>query len=673
MTPSRLKEFGGLFWVNAVLLLPAAFFMAAGSWYSGIPGNSLFSYAFAGIALVIGIPLFGLNLTAIVFRFIKTPVTEIEKLAVPSIAGLIGAPLVLCAEYSVFGGVLPGLPILNTALIFPAAIAANPRFLSDLRLSRFLQTSSLAVVAYLAIVCAVVFAYFPLPDYDPYYWIPKLDLLFADGRLTPFGQSRPLFSALVYIFVETAGFGIYTVFKYLLPFLILLALPPLLLASAPVRDKRAESLILLLPFASGSFLLYTLAPIPQGIGNIFLIIFAALILHAWRSGKSLFFFLAGLLIFGAFFYHETTIAALLAWTIVAITAYRKTIWAHLRAHWLFIAAAVIFFFSLLGTLLSPLSNFITYWVHTLLAYLFPVRTNFLFPYFYVNIDGNETGWGSATGVAKYYLFYAGPAAAVSLAALLVAYRHIGRFPWFRQLSRKEPAVLAISFILFFVLSDILPRLFSFALLPERALGFAGFFLIALSLPLFSSLPGWKGRILRILFIGGIFLNVSAAIYINIQKKYLIPHSQIESAQWITAHLPQNRLFLTDGNINLLQVHAGSGYVNVEKADFYRNGTVFDTLVECLSGDHPDDKEWEIECTRFTRDSYPPIEAIRSRPLPPLYIYYARPDERNPYRSRPYFAPDIRPAESSFVFDRDTRFRRIYEEPGDEIVIWEYRK
>src|SRR3989338_3354584 len=117
---------------------------------------------------------------------------------------------------------------------------------------------------------------------------------------------------------------------------------------------------------------------------------------------------------------------------------------------------------------------------SLIRALWSPHPNFLFPQQYVNIDGNQMGWGDFFGVVKYYLFYIGPALLVTFFIILCHIKDNTVRALFRT---RESKVLIGIFLVFFTIAEILPRLTGIALLPDRAWVFAGmialFFLITL--------------------------------------------------------------------------------------------------------------------------------------------------------------------------------------------------
>jgi len=169
-------------------------------------------------------------------------------------------------------------------------------------------------------------------------------------------------------------------------------------------------------------------------------------------------------------------------------------------------------------------------------------------------------------------------------------------------------------------------------------------------------------------------------------------------------LPKDRIFFTRGNINLLEVHSQSEYINVGTPLFYSDLSVFNAHYVSFS-----EKEKEIQLNydaitvqlektvRQLKEKNPAIdtEIISKNVLAGKqhldsiekltiemknfqkkrgrysYIYYAKTSEKNIYASRPYFEKDKNILIDSFPFDNfPDRFQRIYIAPNNAVIIWQ---
>lgn len=694
-------RFGSLFWLNILIFVLVGLGVAT----STLLPHSLWLRSLQAIVVSLAVYLLsGLNLAAIAEKIFSSDLDVLEKMALAAIFGLLFPPLILTLEYSFLGLLFPSLPLLNAALIFLAAIILNPWTL-DRKAKNVSPSASrlpfwIALAAYLLIIFSIVLAYYPLPDYDPYYWLPKFTEEFAEGSIVTLDLHRPLFSSFSYIFNQTAGVDLYFLFKYVFPFLFLLVFFPIALMVRNFQGTLASLALFFLPLASAGVLLYSLMPIPQALLNICIVFFVSFLVYAWFSGKNFFYFLGGVTMFVTFFYHEAAVLFFVPWFVVTLFSYRRFLWSLVRAHKLVSVLVTLLILSHVS-FLAPLYNFLALWISQ--AYqLMPIfHPNWRFPLEYANVDGSQVGWGSWQGVAKYYLFYAGPALAVLLAGLFILWATHKR-EWHDFTSaffRKELAVALWIFLVFFSLAEIFPRFFGFALLPERAWGFAGLIAVFL-VPVMLRLTGRKYQSLFLAaFLAAILLNAGAALYVNAQKKYLIPPEHVESAVWIRRELPPDRIIFSRGNVNLLEVHAGSRYVNVRDPLFYTDISVFDGEYRVLAGipgtpieyrpllselgmsitqwqeDVATDPEIVASRVRVAQGLLARLEAMASPQVQTImpqhvYIYYAAVSPKNMYAERPYFEKEKYELDKTFVFDRyPDRFRRVYADTADQVIIW----
>lgn len=642
---------GKLFWINV------SFFCAyiLSSIFSIFFGNIfLFHFIQSVTILIIVLPLTGMNLTTVIEKFTEQKFDLLEKLNIAAITSLIFLPFLLTFEYSQFGILSKNLPLINALVIFLIAIKYSPFSLETLGLKHFFSevfTSSFVVsfFLYLILILSIATAFYPLPDSDPYYWLSTLQQEFSANAITTINLYRPLFSSFVYIFHITANVDFYAFLKYVFPFFTLLVLLPTALV-ARLFSKRAEQItIFLLPLASASSILYFQMPIPQAIINICTTFFIFFLLYAWFAKKEFFYFFAGVFIFTAYFYHEIAILIFLPWAIVALFQHYKAFTKIVFTHKLLATLLIILLFIYNAYFISPIYGFIASWFIRI-APLINWHTNFLFPMVYVNIDGNAVGWGSWFGVIEYYAFYAGPAAFMTIGIFV-------SFLWSSELrgavfeqwrKSKEFFTLSIIFLLFFIIAEIFPRLFSVALLPERSLSFAGLFLLAF-IPVYFKYSAKKHAWLTLLLIGAIFITCGAAIYTNSLKKYLITPAQVSSAEWIKHNLPKGVFFAQTSNRTVITIFSQSQLIEIPDQIFYTDISIFNANLKSFL--------WQQE-------------VLPPKYQQPIYIYYSRASDKNPYANRPYFK-DTQSNPTAFVFDEHPdRFRRLYAAPNDEVIIWQ---
>lgn len=699
-----MPSFGKLFWLNILffgtyaLLLFFRFHTGTTIWFSWLE---------TVIILCVSLPLFGINLTVILEKVFRIDFDFLERISIASILALLFPGLLLTLQYTGLHILFPALPIINSLFVFLIAISIHPLALQNVRISSFnsipknlLQSGILIFLLYLGLVSTIVTAYYPLPESDPYYWILKIRSEIDSSTLADINSYRPLLSSLSYVFHVTAGIDLYGFFKYLLPFLPLLTLLPAALVARFFSRRIEQSIIFLLPLSSASFIIYSELPIPQSLFNICIAFFLFFLLYAWFSGKSFFYFFSGTLILATYFYHELALLVLLPWLAITLFFYHTILWKFFTDH-TFSATLFLLLIASHADAISPLFGFIKNWLVRILQSTSTFHTNFSFPLSYVNIDGKTVGWGTSLGVMQYYAFYVGPVFFLTALLGLFVFRKTSASKALHSvLARKEPALIATVFLLFFFIAEIFPRFFNIALLPERAWGFAGFFSLALLPIIFKYAPA-KRPLILFLLISSFFVNVGAAAYINSTKKYLITSSQIASTHWIASSLPKQSLILTHGDWSVMKTHTGANFVDIAHRDFYTDITVFDSAMQSIpslcplssknqlrdsllhTAQHIENFSQEpTDVTMLKKNISQTIAQLReteedlvhqerlnkqSCTTQNLYIYYAQPSNKNPYHNRPYFSKDT---PSAPIFDLyPQRFERIYEIGQSEVIIW----
>ncbi len=664
------------------------------------------------IELIALFALPGINIVVISWYFSRKNFSLHETLTLSVAASLFLVPLLLSIEFSLFKTISPFLPLFNSILIFLALVGISLYQFSNAKKETSPQNFSLnssfirslffsksflfSFVLYGAVAIGIVTAFYPLPDLDPYYWYTEFQKLFSEEKLIEFSGHRPLFSALVYILTIGAHIDFYAYFKYVLPFLFLSLLFPFSLLASQFRRSLHQAIFLLFPFINGINIIYLTIPIPQAMASIASFFAAALITCAWIQKSNFFFFVGGAVLCLGYWYHEILILPITMFALTAGFYFRRELYVLVRSHTL---STILCVMLILPYLFAPI-QFVVSKIQTQLPLLAEFRTNLLFPQHYVNIDGNEMGWGDLVGISKYYSFYMGPALFAILCALFLKRKHIFRS---HVLFSKYSAPLTVSFLLFFALAEILPRFFSIALLPDRAWVFAGAFALVFVPPILKTSLGREKLFLWIL-IAGFSLNIGAAIYINTLKKYTITEYQLVSAQWIKDNLPENRTILSSDHKRLLQFYSGSEVISITDPNFFYDTSLFER--EMKKYDH--DKEYalhayerEMEQARNTLDQIKTkslekdisdIESLMEKISSSLsssrlflrefsdmtqtetsknfYVYYAAPDSRNPYLDRPYMKKIIG-RERDLIFNKNPkRFHRVYADEEHDIYLWE---
>lgn len=702
-----------IFRVNVVFLTLSLFFL-----FAPIQGDEsrFFRLIVSSFLLVVIFVLPSINFTAILSRITKSTFDPVELFSITTVFSLLLVPLLLTLETDFFHILSPQLPLLNAALsfaLFSFFFKSNKK--NTIRQAHLIEPSQPHTFSYaisflisFAIIATTIFsivtAYYPLPDLDPYYWIKVFYDQFSRGVISSFTSHRPLFSSLTYLFNQSAGVDLYAFFKYLVPFFALLPLVPGILVARRFSEKILQISILLIPIVNGSFFLYSTMPVPQSIFNSVLITAIFFALHGLLSEKKLYFILTGVILFLGFFYHEISAIPLFAWILSWILFERKNIVDFAKKNQL-VSWLIFAIFATNLSLFIPVLSFVYNWIKKITAIIVTSSPNFYFPAKYINIDGNDVGWQGLFGVVQYYAFYFGPAALLVAFSLVFLGNILLSSPLFR---RRESFFLLTSLFIFLLISDIFPRLFNIALLPERSLGFASLFVLSLLPLIFLSLKNSQralAPLFPLLIIVAMCINIGAALYINTLKSYLITPAQLISAEWIRTNLPTTRIIFSSENHRLLTFYSNSAVADITDLRFFTDKTIAEQMLghsrdqkyldttsirkqlETTSDALADlsnssrlinvdfQKSLRIESARLT-DTISLVEAelrsIETKNSSQLryYIYHAAPSKKNPYANRPYMQSE-NSLPTSFIFDQyPERFRMIYSDMENDIYLWE---
>ncbi|MBP6975525.1 MAG: hypothetical protein KBB51_01700 [Candidatus Moranbacteria bacterium] len=684
----------------------------------GLPLSDDSRFLRIGISTILLATIFilpAVNTTAIFSRIFRFTFDTVEFLAVSITFALLFVPLTLCIEADVLNILSRELPLMNALASFAALalLYGKNGLLHQNTIPPTAADTSYpfrnALLASLLIIIGttigIVTAYYPLPDLDPYYWVTVFQDQFAKGIISSLSSYRPLFSSLTYLFTQSAGVDLYAFFKYLIPFFTLAPLIPAILIARRFSGFVPQLIIFLIPLVNASFFLYTTLPIPQSIFNSLLIIAIFFTLHALLSGKKLYFHLTGSILLFGFFFHEMAAIPFVAWLTALVTTERNTLFRFAKRNRL--ATGLVFAIILSNfSLLSPIFAFTTDWTARVVALITQSHANLLFPAQYTNIDGNNVGWQGFFGVMQYYIYYFGPASVLIVLFLPFIFRSTIIRSCFKK---QEFIFLLLSLTLFFLISDILPRFFNIALLPERALGFVSLFLLAftpfLLIALRDQATTSRYRFIPHVLLIALFINLGGALYINSLKTYLITPAQIRSAEWIRANLPQKHTVFSNDHHRLLTFYANANVVEIEDSLFYSDtyipekylfgqapkeashsnvirmqlSDISDSLPDLANKQTPFEKDFLISVQNESDRLEKTINSIKeeiartdtSDTTPAKqYIYFAAPSDKNPYAHRPYTKTPER-ITGPFIFDQfPERFNLIYSDQENDIYLWE---
>lgn len=352
------------------------------------------------------------------------------------------------------------------------------------------------------------------------------------------------------------------------------------------------------------------------------------------------------------------------------------------------------------------------WLTRLFLWIANAKSNWQFPMLYKNIDGNNMGWETLTGVIKYYLFYAGPfifGLTVFILFFCFSKKDFLKNMWNYLKSDRNMFIIFLCFATFFSISEIFPRFPGIALLPDRSWVFTGIFF---SIFLFAFIRieerlnlNFKKIYISLFFL--YFVGISGAIYINYQKSFLITQEELRSANWIKKNLPDNRLIFSYKQ-NFIEFYSESTNISITKDLYFGNDLkktelfIEKRLPKILTAeedeyfikyrDYMGEKINEINASLNNNEtnSYKKIETTTSfakdiikisgdfiNGLPPsnsphknAYIYFSKAEPRNPYLQRPYEKNRSVAENDIFIFDiYPEKFQRIYQANNEEVIIW----
>lgn len=682
------------------------------SWLAKNTEIPLIGYSESLLTLAVIFVLGGFNFAALVQVLLRKKFGLLEFLNISAAFALIAIPLVNYTETLFLNKHSGTLVVINSLIIYLITLLIakflfvggdiklyNPHFTLEWSGNSFFRFCLSAVVFYAILLFAIIAAYNALPDLDPYYWMSRNQTCVALNGARSCINERPLFETLNLLFTFSAKVDIYAYFKYVLPLLSMVVVLPAMLLAKTARTLPGKIIFVLLPLSVPSTLLYLLTPMPQMIAIILAYYFFYWLAYSATVRNSDFYYLAGIISFFIFWYHEVGIVFFLGWFIVTAIKKFRTISGYFRNQRTVAVLSLLLILSNIAYLKKPY-DFAAYWIANFFG-AFGLKFNLAFPASYVNIDGNIMGWYGMTGVIKYYLFYAGP--------VLFAVFFIGAYYLYQHKKRglnslkprylpDEFLILSFIFSFFIILAEVLPRLFSYAFLPERLWIFAGitaFYLLVYFRNEWESKQKISVGLLLLVLTG-----TGGAVYINQQKHYALPDYRLNAAEWMRDNLPSDQIVLTTGDKNLMRFHAQSHYY-VMPPDFYCNQNLKsakDIWSIFEKGNVPYAPKLENIESAFRKDlaeyikkgevpTVTALQAIVSKYASMMsygdkrlgeedlkssgYIYYYKEDPRNPYYSRPYYKKNT-VCESSAFEGKPEQFKLLYDENG-MVKIWKIIK
>lgn len=578
---------------------------------------------------------------------------------------------------------------------------------------RFLLHPLFALVALSLLIHVInVFQYDIFPEKDSYGWILQYENAFANHSLNLY---RPFFAALVYFLHSFSGLSVGQIFKYVLPFFSVIVLFPLWMMAKTIPRLQWQMLFLGFSLVSPTVIFQMESIRPQIMVVCFLYFLLGMTFY-FRFQKSVFFdFILGSLLLLGIFFHSGFGILFLLWVISMIWLHWRWCWQRKQLVMLGASGFILGVFTLFQfAQMSGYLNFIPELVKSLVINFFSLNTNFLYPMVYVNSDGVPMGWPGLIGVIKFYAFYVGPLVFFSVATIFFLYINSksARSFFLDHFRERRFFFIYFSIGIFFLVTEIFPRFFNIALLPDRIWTFLA---ILLLLPLFflivfiekRILPLWQERLLFLVLFFSICANIIGAGYVNNQFQYISSPEEMKAFQWIQDRLPSNRIVFHFGYGDLLAYHSKSEVYELPK-DFlqeliqdYSSGdtplchirndieqdmrSVNDVLAQLSSelnqektkrllSNSASEVDLRARISQLSNDSVQigevldNIESICQRPL---YVYVSYSQEKNPFRGRAYDTGFSFGTEQETVktLNRYPDFLKLVFQ-NDRVFIWE---
>src|SRR3989344_1388598 len=558
---------------------------------------------------------------------------------------------------------------------------------------------------------------------DPYSWLIALEKVDTAGTLTVANdRDRPLYFSLIVSFHYLSGASYWIITKYIFPFLALLAIPPLYLAARKLHG--IFQYIFIFCALTSPVIIFELEIVRQQIVALIHLYFVVGISIAYAYNPlPILFYMTGASAFIGSIYHPLFFIPAAAWIVTLLVLHRRYIWQNKVKGALLI---ILFIPWLEKVQLTKILGNIALLGKKLVSRFFQGNQNWNFPAQYVNIDQNPVGWAGASGVIKYYAFYAGvlSLAIIAFLFLLLLQKRFRKFIYSRILSPMliMPGILIL---FFFVVAEVAPRTSNIAYLLDRAWQALSILLLA---PLFGillyllknySISVFIKNIPVVIICIALTINIFGPGYVTYISGFTTPQYEWEAAQWIMRELPKDRIIFSASSKNLLRYHTSSNRIHLEAEYFLAKdaGLIVNHLTTLLGFQDRTNKPLnptgitsktleDAENTPNTNTSYdntnictpgylsyvaqtiavqcsPAKESkqeVAEKPVTPvipdayknvpIYLYYAKTHPRNPYIDRPYEA-SFTGNRNEYVFPAlDTNsdiFEKIYD--NGDVFIW----
>ncbi len=672
------------------LIAPTALALYVLLQYVPIAHSGIIGIIYSLISLSVLVVLPGMGITTVVERIRKRVFTMSEFLAIASASSLFLVPCVILFSLTALPFYLVHLPLLVLSGISCVLVYQH----KDLVSTSFERKDAILLAAIFILIILIwiaCHAYYPLPDRDPYSWLSRYLAFLTEynkGSLT--FSDRPGFFAFLFLYNALGKIDAYALLKYVLPLLYTASLCPLWVVARRLPTLWSVTAMTAV-FWSASTILYAITPMPQMLFISALFFGMSFLLYARMTGDTFYRYVAGIILVLCIPLYEAATLVFLVWLLVTCWHERTLLYNHFVKN-----PVALFLFVLLVLTNAPFLyskvGLILLWSNSLISHISLHSFNLLFPAQYTNVDGNAVGWAGASGIVKYYAYYVGlPVLFILGIGTCMVFFKRWRVSLIREIRNHPETQIALSvFSIFFTISELLPRFFSFALLPERAWVMGGIAVLYPALVFLPKLSKQLSSTLAYVLLILVVPNVAGALYVNYQKQFLITDDQLESASWIQKNLPADRKIISDVNGNLLTFYSQSPAILVSPLFCKKEYTDSNVLLSAINTSQDvseSNKNVEqvllgirnsiLQAKPISKDDVAAIishYSLEPSPIPKTlaikghyYIYYSANNPNDPYSKRPYVKQ--RESCTSFVFDENpAHYERVYQQENN-IVIW----
>ncbi len=689
--------------------------------------------------------LSGANIMYLVQKLQKRTLSIPLYIALSILASLFFVPAILLGVYTVFGYINQWIPlffyvsITLIPLLWKKAVQYFSRIIVDVPTQELplafpyrtilLHPVTVGLLLVFAVHIFNVTRYPFLAVLDPYSWLIKFEEVISARNLYVIDDGdRTLYTVFITAFHYLSSASFYAISKYVFPFLSLLTIPPLYLAGRTLR--RPLLYIFLGAALTSPVIIFEFEIVRQQLMALLYMYFVVGLCAAYAATKDrLIMYAIGISALVGSLYHPLFLMVVIPWILCMGILYRKILWNH-KIQGLIFLFLLIPWVEKLG--LGRIVESIRFLGNKLIARFIQGNQNWQFPAQYVNIDQNPVGWAGATGVMKYYAFYAGALSLAIILAYIVGVLASSKFRAFitKNIRTIGSIIPLLLIVFFFIIAEVAPRTSNVAYLPDRAWQILGVILLFPLLGLLKyidqfAFPYFR-RGIMIVLAASIAINIFGAGYVSYLGRFTTPEYEEQAAQWIINNLPKNRIIFSASSKNLLRFHTQSNRIHIEPEYFATadSNLIVKHLVTLLNFQLNPDKpvnslnisakategtekstsdnaassntsydnvsicdpgylsyiqqKVALECSTSIAPSKNDTDiAIKEQKIPkeyastPIYLYYAHTHPRNPYISRPYkssFTGDRQESEFPGIDKNPEIFEKVYSD-NENVFIW----